>query len=179
MIAVVFANGFEEIEALTVVDVLHRAGNQVKKIGLDDLRVTGAHDVLVEMDDVLSPETMKQDWNMLVLPGGPGTMKLNESPLLKEWIQNMVSKDKYVAAICAAPVVLGSAGVLEGKRFTCYPGMEKYIENAQHTVAASVTDGFVITGHSPGEAMNFSLALVEALNGLETKQQVERPLFRL
>lgn len=178
MIAVVFADGFEEIEALTIVDILARAGNDVVKVGLEAKKVVGAHNVVVEMDAIMDEATMNRPWEMLVLPGGPGTMRLNASDDLLAWLKAMHVQKKKIAAICAAPLVLSTAGLLEGKTFTCYPGTERQIVSGTHTEEGVVVDGNLITGRSPGKAMDFSLSLVSALNGKEIAEKVELFLVR-
>lgn len=178
MIAVVFADGFEEIEALTVVDILTRAGNDVVKVGLDSMEVVGAHNVCVKMDVQLDQGLMQREWEMLVLPGGPGTMRLNASDDLLAWLKAMHVQKKKIAAICAAPLVLSTAGLLEGKTFTCYPGTERQIVSGTHTEEGVVVDGNLITGRSPGKAMDFALMLVSVCNGTEKSKIVEKGLVR-
>ncbi len=163
--AVLFlADGFEEIEALTPIDVLRRAGVEVTVAGISGTSATGAHDVIVQTDIALSELT--GDFNLLIFPGGmPGSKNLGESAKAKEMALKQAGEGKLISAICAAPVfTLGAWGILNGKKATCYPGMDKmFPAEVQFTEDRVVVDGNVITSRGPGTALEFSLALVEKL----------------
>jgi 4-methyl-5(b-hydroxyethyl)-thiazole monophosphate biosynthesis len=159
-----FANGFEEIEAITPIDVLRRAGCDVVTVSVTGKKdVHGAHGVTV-MADKLFEEVTYAGADMIVLPGGqPGSDNLNRHEGLKKQIRTFHEQGRWVAAICAAPLVLGSAGILKGKRATCYPGVEPQLTGASCTGNDVEVDGNIITGKGPGVALKFSLKLVEAL----------------
>lgn len=178
MVYVHLAEGFEEIEALTAVDVLRRAGVDVMTVAMGESKaVTGAHDITVGAD-LLFAEADYSAADMIVLPGGmPGTTHLMESAALGREIQNYVQLGRWVAAICAAPMVLGGLGVLEGKRATIYPGMETHLAGAVTVVDQPVVvDGKIITSRGPGTAMEFALALVEAIKGKTTAEDIRQDL---
>lgn len=163
-IAVHLANGFEEIEAISIIDVLRRADLEVIVISVTGkLEVTGAHQLKV-IADKLFEDVNYDDVSMIVLPGGmPGAANLDAHEGLKTQIVKFNNEDKPLAAICAAPLVYGNLGILKGKQAVCYPGFEKYMKGAEiidHPVAES---GNVITGRGPGAAIQFSLKLVEKL----------------
>lgn len=171
--AVVFiADGFEEIEALSVVDILRRGGVEVNMMSVtDDPYVSGAHGIEILTNAINEYELTDED--MIVLPGGlPGADNLRNSPLVCEAVKQFVAQDKYVAAICAAPYVLGQLGVLKGKKATCYPGFQKHLEGAEYTEADVEVDGKIITGNGPSSATKFALALLTALEGSEKAKQV-------
>lgn len=161
---VFFADGFEEIEAFTAVDVLKRGGLNVEMITVtDDEVVMGAHDVPVVCDSFFKDNDFA-DADMLLLPGGmPGADTLSKHPGLKALVTDFMAANKPVAAICAAPMVLGKMGLLNGKRVTCYPGFEQYLEGAIITGAQVERDGNLITGIGPGGAMDFALAIVDMM----------------
>ena len=167
-IGVFFSAGYEEIEALTVVDLCRRAGIEVTMVSVDETAaVTGSHQITVQMDQLLS-ETDFDAFDLLVLPGGmPGTLHLEACDGLMEQLDRFYSAGKWVAAICAAPMVLGKLGLLKGKKATCYPGFEQYLEGAECVGEHVVRDGNIITGMGPGAAMEFALAIVELLAGKE------------
>lgn len=176
MVYVVFAEGFEEIEAITAVDVLRRADIEVKKVGLISQEVLGAHGIKIQMDGTLD-QVDESDVQMIVLPGGmPGTKHLRESEALIDLLKRNAAKDVFLAAICAAPTVLHKANLLEGKAYTCYPGFEEEIKAGLYVDKPVVNDGKIITGRSAGSALAFALNLVEVLKGREYKNVVERQL---
>jgi len=175
---VFMANGFEEIEAFTVVDVLRRAGLEVEMISVtkEDM-VSGAHDVSVLCDARFEGLDL-DDASIIVLPGGmPGAGTLSEHKGLQELVKRYFSADKPVAAICAAPMVLGKLGLLKGKKVTCYPGFESYLEGAEVTGALVQKDGNLITGKGPGAAMDFALAIVELLLGESKVQELKEAMI--
>lgn len=176
-VIVLLANGFEEIEALTPVDVLRRAGAEVEALSIhEEKKVTGAHGIIVEADGVFTGE---EDADAVVLPGGlPGAVNLAEDQRVRQTIRRQLEKDKTVAAICAAPLALDAAGVLAGRRFTTYPGIEGDIQEGIHEDSEVVQDGQLITGKGPAFAMDFALAITEQLLGKEKRQEVAEGLLR-
>ncbi|EJX07665.1 ThiJ family intracellular protease [gut metagenome] len=175
---VFFADGFEEIEAFSVVDVLRRAGIQVVMISVTpDEIVKGAHGISVLCDkNIVNCDFY--DASMLVLPGGmPGASTLGVCKDLCRLLQQFAESDKPLAAICAAPMVLGQLGLLQGKRATCYPGFEQYLDGADYTAALVETDGNIITGKGPGAAMSFAFALVECLLGEAKVEELKEAMI--
>ena len=171
-IAIFFAEGYEEIEALTVVDLCRRAGILVDMVSVtDSLQVTGAHGIPVVMDKMLA-EVEFDTLDMLVLPGGmPGTRNLEQVPLLMEQVKAFAAAGKYIAAICAAPSVLGRLGILQGKQATCYPGFEAYLGES-YIDGLVVESKNIITAKGPGLSSDFAFCLVEKLAGSEVADQV-------
>ncbi len=172
------ANGFEEIEAITPIDVLRRAGCEVVTVSVTGKHeVIGAHGITVLADKLFA----EQDYDhadMILLPGGqPGSDNLNRHEGLKQQIIAFDHLGKLLAAICAAPLVLGSAGVLKGKRATCYPGVESRLTGATYTGNAVEVDGHIITGKGPGLALIFSLTLVEKLVGKSKVEELKKAMI--
>jgi len=172
-IAVHLADGFEEIEAITIIDVLRRADLEVIVISVTGkLEVVGAHQLKV-LADKLFEEVNYNDLSMIVLPGGmPGAANLDAHEGLKAKILMFNNENKPLAAICAAPLVYGNLGILKGKQAVCYPGFEKYLKGAEiinHPVAES---GNVITGRGPAAAIQFALKLVEKLVSAEKSELI-------
>ncbi len=178
MVYVFLAGGFEEIEALTTVDLLRRAEIQVKTVSImEDKLVYGAHDVGVEAD-ILFKEGLYDRCAMLILPGGmPGTENLCNHRELNEELKDFYAAGKPVAAICAAPMVLGRAGLLEGHTATIYEGMEDELAGAVHSSQKVVVSGNVITSKGPGTAMDFALALIAYLKGDEKAEEIKKELL--
>lgn len=172
-VTVFLADGFEEIEALTVVDMLRRAGKETVMVSIGKKKtVTGSHKIPVEAD-VLFTDCDFSDVDMAVLPGGmPGTKHLFEHKGLGALLKKLDSEKKYVAAICAAPSVLGANGLLAGRHATCYPGFEEHLTGAEVLKDAVVMDGNIITSRGMGTAIAFSAALVSLLFNEETAQQL-------
>lgn len=176
------AAGCEELEAVTVIDILRRGGIEVTSAGL------GARGTPVRASrgTVLVPDTdlddaLKQDYDMVVLPGGlPGANHLNDDPRIRELLQRMARQEKYIAAICAAPKVLADAGLLKGRRATCYPGAlnARQLDGVNYQESPVVQDGTLITSRGPGTALDFALALLETLAGKTKRDEVETSLIR-
>lgn len=162
------AEGFEEMEALTQVDILRRAGMPIKTVSVTGvLTVTGAHGVPV-IADMVFEELNEDDIEMIILPGGmPGTTNLDKHEGLSKLIMDFAAAGKPLSAICAAPMVFGKRGLLKGKRVTCYPGFEKYLEGAEFTAGKLNIDGNFITAKGPGIASDFGFAIVEKYQGIE------------
>lgn len=175
---VFFADGFEEIEAFTSVDVMRRAGLNVEMVTVTpDEIVTGAHGISILCDkNIVNCDF--SDAALLLLPGGmPGAAALGENDDLRRALSHFAEQDKPLAAICAAPMVLGKLGLLKGKKATCYPGFEQYLEGAECTGAPVERDGNIITGKGPGAAMEFALAVVELLQGKEKVQELKEAML--
>lgn len=167
-VTVFLAEGFEEVEALTPIDLLRRSGAEVTVVGVTGKTVAGSHGIPVVTDCELSGHDCSAA-DMLVLPGGmPGTKHLYESAEVCRAVRDAAADGRYIAAICAAPsIVFGGLGLLNGKKATCYPGMEGGMTGAQPVDAACVVDGKIITGRGAGAAMDFALTLCEVLYGRE------------
>lgn len=164
-ILVPLAEGFEEIEAVTIIDVLRRAGLDTTAANVGDNPVRGSHAIALTADEQLSG-LAPADFSAIVLPGGmPGSENLRKSETVISFLRDIHGRKGIVAALCAAPMVLGHAGLLKGKKATCYPGFEGTMEGATPTGATVEVDGTIITGRGPGCAIPFALALVEALAG--------------
>lgn len=162
-IMVPLAEGFEEIEAITIIDVLRRASMEVVTATLDSEIVSGAHGIKVLSDRSLE-NVQKDFFDAIVLPGGmPGTKNLLDSPLIKEILKRYNSENKIIGAICAAPWVLNDCGILDGKCATIYPGMEERIKRSTYLDKKVVIDGSIITSKGPGTAGLFAIALVSLL----------------
>lgn len=171
---VVFAEGFEEIEGLTQVDILRRAEVETELVGLDSMEVTGAHGITVKMDRVLA-ETENAD--AVILPGGlPGAENLGKSERLGKVLRAQRDAGKLVAAICAAPAcALAKHGILEGKKATCYPGFEgRFGPKTTYVVEDVVKDGNVATSRGPGTALRFAVELVRVLAGGEKADELAK-----
>ena len=177
-IFVFLADGFEEIEALTPVDVLRRAGLSVQTVSIMDKQVVaGAHGVPV-LADVMFADVNTEDAEMILLPGGlPGATNLDAHEGLGQMIQDFAQEEKPLAAICAAPLVLGSRGLLQGKKATCYPGFETYLQGAEYTAALVEKDGNIITGKGPGAAMEFAFAIVEKYCGIDKVNELKQGMM--
>ena len=177
-VLVPLADGCEEIEAVTIIDLLRRAGIHVVSAGLKPGVVTASRGVKL-VPDVTLDEALQHDFDMVVLPGGmPGAAHLKDDVRIIELLQKMAAAGQYTAAICAAPMVLAHAGVLEGKQATSYPGFLDGLPGVTLSAAAVVHDGKVVTSRGPGTAMDFALTLVEVLTSAEKRQQVEAALVR-
>lgn len=166
-IGIFFAEGYEEIEALTVVDLVRRAGLTIDMISVSGAgEVTGSHGITVKMDRTLS-ETDFSRMDMIVLPGGTaGTTGLENCGVLMDRLDEFYqSGDKYIAAVCAAPSIFGHRGYLKGRKATSYPTFESHLEGAVVTRAAAEVDGHIITGRGMGGSIPFGLAIVEQFLG--------------
>ena len=179
-VLVPLAQGCEELEAVTVVDLLRRAAIEVVTAGLDEQPVRASRG-LVLLPDMSLERALQQDYDMIVLPGGlPGADNLGDDERIIERLRSMSAAGKYTAAICAAPRVLAKAGLLDGKRATSYPGALEIdtIPGLDYRDTAVVMDGTVITSRGPGTAMDFALSLIELLAGKQTRDEVEAGLQR-
>ncbi len=164
-ILVPLAEGFEEIEAVTIIDVLRRAGLDITVANVGGNPVRGSHAIAISADEPLS-RLSPGDFAAIALPGGmPGSENLRKSEPVISFVRDIFGRGGVTAALCAAPMVLGYAGVLKGRKATCYTGYEGTMEGAIPTGAPVEVDGTIITGRGPGCAIPFALALVEALAG--------------
>lgn len=172
------ADGFEEIEGLTVVDLMRRAGAQVQMVSISDgLAVKGSHGIEIKADTFFDDVDFDQA-DLLVLPGGmPGTLHLGEHEGLTGLLQDFAAKGKRVAAICAAPSVLGGLGLLKGKRAVCYPGFEDKLTGAQVEMEEVVTDGCITTSRGLGTAIPFALELLSLLFGPEKAEEIKKSVI--
>ena len=177
-VCVFLADGFEEIEGLTVVDLLRRAGVQVTTASVTGAYVIhGAHGIDVQADKLFE-EVHYGEQDMLVLPGGmPGTLHLGEHEGLKEVLYQAYEEKRYIAAICAAPSVLGKYGFLRGREATSYPGFEEALDGAKYIEEPVVVSDFVITSRGLGTAIPFSLALIEQLLGREKAEEIGKSII--
>ena len=178
MVYMFLANGFEEIEALCPLDLLRRAGIEVTTVGVGAETLCGSHGIKVMAD---MPEIMYRDScpEMIILPGGmPGAENLDNSRIVDTAIRTASKNGGYLAAICAAPMVLGKRGLLRDKRAICFPGFEKYLVGATISQAETVVrDGNIITAKGMGVALDFGLALIEALKGKEVADKIKASVF--
>ncbi len=172
------AEGFEEVEALTPVDVLRRANIDVTTVSITNQQlVTGAHNISVKADLLFSEVNFAQ-FDALVLPGGmPGTNNLNNHKELKETIKDFSINNKLIGAICAAPLILGELGLLKGRKAVCYPGFEKHLHGASLVDKPVVKDGFYLTANGIGSAMKFALAMVKELTNKNTANFLEEKML--
>lgn len=176
-VAVMFADGFEEIEAISIVDILRRASIDAKMVGLEKKNVKGAHGVEMIADMVLADLKVSQ-FDMIVLPGGlPGAEYLAKSESLGEVLREFDKADKFIAAICAAPWALSTAKVLKDS-YTCYPGFESNVDHKGYVSDKNViVDKNIITSRGPATAMEFSLNLIEVLSGDVKKDEIKQGLL--
>ena len=179
-VLVPLAQGCEELEAVTIVDLLRRAGIEVVTAGLDEQPVRASRGITL-IPDVTLDKALQKDYDMVVLPGGlPGADNLKNDDRIIRLLVQMKQADKYTAAICAAPFVLAEAGLLEGKRATGYPGCldKDSAPGLDYVEQPVVIDGKVITSRGPGTAMDFALELIATLSGKQVRDEVEAGLQR-
>lgn len=180
-VLVPLAQGCEELEAVTITDLLTRAGMKVTTVGLDEQPVKASRGMVL-IPDTTMDAVLDRPFDLIVLPGGlPGADHLQNDARIQNKLKAMAAENKTIAAICAAPKVLAAAGLLNGKAFTCYPGSlgESEICDALYSENSVVVDGNIITSRGPGTAMDFVLVLIEQLLGKDKRQEVEAPLMRL
>lgn len=179
-VLVPIAEGCEELEAVTIIDLLRRADIEVTSAGLDDQPVTASRGTVLVPDTTLD-KALESAYDMIVLPGGiPGADHLNDDPRIIATLKKMAGEGKYTAAICAAPKVLAGAGLLDGKAATGYPGVldPAGLPRTELTGSPVEVDGRVITSRGPGTAMDFALELISQLSGIEVRDRVEAELQR-
>ena len=179
-VLVPLAQGCEELEAITITDLLVRAGITVTTCGLDDRPVTASRGTTI-IPDTSIDKVSEQSFDLIVLPGGlPGADHLRDSPQLQTLLKKQALNNRYIGAICAAPKALAEAGILDGKTATSYPGVLEALNNEQITISENAIeiDGKVITSRGPGTAMDFALTLIELLAGKEKREEVNSQLVR-
>lgn len=168
--AIILADGFEEVEAVTPVDLLRRAGINVTIFGLSSREVRGSHDIVIKTDRIFSSNQILTD--AVILPGGPGHKNLLNSPVVLEYIQKSFSAGSLCAAICAAPVVFGKAGILAGKKVTCFPGCEDKLAGGIFVDQPVVVDGNIITSRGAGTAVPFAVEIISYLLDRSTASKI-------
>ncbi len=169
------AKGFEEIEAITTVDILRRAGIDVQTVAIRSTSdsVTGGHNITLTCD-LKRKQVSLNDIEGVILPGGmPGTVNLEDSDTVQRIIAYCRENNKYICAICAAPQILGHLGILKGKKATCYPGFEGELLGAEIVNAPAVVDGKVITGKGPGATVDFAMAIVTEVKGKDVAEKLK------
>jgi len=164
MIYMLLTDGFEDIEALETLDILRRANLDIKTVGIKTKNVVSSHDVQI-LTDILLDEIDLSKMEMLILPGGPGHTALSESEKVIDVIKYAFNNDKYICSICASPSVVGSLGMLNGKKFTCFPGYENKVIGGIFTGEKVVTDGKFITARGAGASSDFGFAILDELLG--------------
>lgn len=175
MVYVLLADGFEEVEAITPIDIMRRTGIEVKTASIKDKTVTGAHGIQV-IADILLEDINPEDMELLMLPGGAGHELLDASNGTHWLINYAVTNGIYIAAICAAPSILGKKMILEDKKATCFPGYEKYLYGAKVCADKVVTDGKIITAKGAGAASEFGFAMTEILKDKETADTLRKTM---
>lgn len=176
MVYVFLADGFEEIEALTPIDVLRRAGIEVCSIGITGEIVCGAHNICVKADKFIE-DYNEENLEAIILPGGlKGTQNLDSSDFVKEAVSRAYKAEKIVCAICAAPMILGKMGILAHKKATCYPGFEKHFIDAEYIKNDVVKDDNVITSNGMGSAMEFAFEIVASIKGIEEAEKIKEEI---
>ena len=171
---VLLAQGFEEIEAVTIIDVLRRANIDVTTATIDNNPVIGSHDISISAD-ILFKNANSNDFGMIILPGGmPGSSNLKDDSDVIELLKKINNNDGYLAAICAAPIVLGQADVMKDKNFTCYPGFETQIKKATYSPEPVIVDKKIITGKGPACAIPFALKIVEIIKGKDIADNIKQ-----
>ena len=177
MIYMFLAEGFEEVEALAPLDLIRRAGLEIKTVGVGSKTVTGSHGISVTAD-ITVDELADNTHDMVILPGGmPGTKNLDANETVHKAISDAIKNGAYVCAICAAPMILGKLGLLVGKKATCFPGFEEYLAGAIVTGDKVAVDGRIITAKGMGAAIEFGLAIVAELKGKATADELSRAVM--
>lgn len=179
-ILVPLADGFEELEAITIIDLLRRAGFEVISTGLDDQPVTASRRNVIIPDTSLD-KVQNVIFDLIVLPGGlPGADNLRDNPILQSMIKQHYATGKSIGAICAAPKALAASGILAGKSITCYPGALDQIDTTGINITTNPVeiDGNIITSRGPGTAMDFALTLIERLGSKSLRDKVAAQLVR-
>lgn len=178
MVYLLLADGFEEIEALTPLDMLRRAGVDTLSVSINKTKeVNGTHGIKV-LADILIDEVSYSDIDAVILPGGlPGADNLRENEKVNSLIDKAYAENKLVCAICASPRILGEKGILKGRKAVCYPGFEQYLKGADVVDEGCVRDGNIITSKGMGKANEFALAIVEALTDKNTADRIKNSTF--
>ncbi len=172
MVYVLLADGFEEVETITPIDILRRADVEVVTVSIKERYVVGAHNITVKADKVISEIDNTNDMEFLILPGGAGHELLDKSQDVHRLIDIAHSNGIYIGAICAAPSILGKKKLLEGKRAVCFPGFEKYLRGAKLQSDKVVVDGKFVTAKGAGAAAEFGFAICEILKGKDVADKL-------
>lgn len=171
------ANGFEEIEALTVVDILRRANLKCDMCSIEDTYVTGSHGITVKADLIIS-DINSEDYNCLILPGGmPGAKNLKENIEIIDLVKSFNKTGKLVAAICAAPIVLKAADIIEGRKITSFPGVKSQLTGCDYQEEIVIQQDNLITSRGPATAIQFALQLVKNLSGEEASEKLRKDML--
>lgn len=177
MIYCFLADGFEEVEALAAVDMIRRAGLELKTVGVDNILINGAHGIRVECDCTADEIVLDSNLSAVILPGGmPGTLNLEKNQIVQKAIDYACEKERLICAICAAPSILGHKGLLKGKKAIAYPGFEKDLEGAEISENHVVCDGNIITAKGAGVAVDFGLEIVSYLSGAEKAEEIRKAI---
>ena len=177
MIDIFLAEGFEEIEALCPLDIMRRAGLEVRTVGIGEKLIRGAHGIAVEAD-ITDSEYVYSSPEMVVLPGGmPGTLNLAASEIVTDAVKRAHADQKYIAAICAAPSILGEMGLLQGKEAICYPGFEDKLTGATISKSRVVRDGNTVTAAGMGVALELGLEIVAMLCGKQKAEELRHAVI--
>ena len=177
MIYMFLANGMEEIEALCPLDIIRRAGLDITTVGIGGREITGAHNITVKAD-IADTELKDVSADLIFLPGGmPGTLNLAASDTVKNAIETALKNDSYIAAICAAPSILGDMGILDGKEAICYPGFEGRLTGAKISDKRVVLDGKILTAAGMGVALDMGLAIVEIFCGKNAADDIRHAVI--
>ncbi|MFI3207210.1 MAG: DJ-1 family glyoxalase III [Clostridia bacterium] len=173
MIYLFLAEGFEEIEALAVVDIIRRAEVSIKTVGVGSDEITGSHGITVKADMQIKDITT-DDMEMIILPGGmPGTLNLEHDIIVKTCIRYCIDNDKYICAICAAPSILGHLGLLNGKKAVCFPGFEQELIGAINPDERVCVDGKIITARAAGVTCEFAIKIVENFVSVDEAKKIK------
>jgi 4-methyl-5(b-hydroxyethyl)-thiazole monophosphate biosynthesis len=176
-ICIPLADGFEEIEAVTLIDVLRRAGFSVTTCGLKDVRVHGSHKITVTADITLD-QALNYSWDLVVLPGGmPGAAHLRDDGRIGKLLDQTAKRGGYVGAICAAPIALARFGFVDGRKATSYPGFVDQMPGADYCEDRVVCEGKVLTSRGPGTAMEFALAITELMAGRAKADELKKQML--
>jgi len=177
-VALFLAEGFEELEAITIIDILRRGSISLKTFGLNNNIIRGAHNISVKTDDIFRVDKLI-DYDAIIFPGGlAGVTNLKNNQSIVEVVMNFNNNNKYIAAICAAPLILDKAGVLKDKIATCYPVLKDNLINiSKYSDNCIVIDKNIITSQGPATAMDFALSLLEIWTGKEKSLEIARDLL--
>lgn len=179
-VLVPLAKGFEELEAITVIDLLRRAGFDVITAGLDDKPVEASRKTVI-IPDTSIDQVLETEFDLIVLPGGlPGADNLRDDPNIQALIKNQHRQGRKIGAICAAPKALAASGMLDGKTITCYPGALEQVDSSSFTITSNAIeiDDNIVTSQGPGTAMDFALTLIEILGNKALRDDISAQLVR-
>ncbi len=177
MLYMFFANGFEEVEAIATLDVIRRAGIDIESVGIGSDKITGSHNISVVCDKTESEISINADVCGIILPGGmPGTTNLLENTTVNEFIDYCSENNLLICAICAAPMILGRKGLLNGLEAICFPGFEEELIGAKISEKFVCKDKNIITSKGMGSAINFGLEIVSEIKGKDTADNLKATL---